>query len=234
MAATASQALDYLEQLPGTIHKRLYKQPSTVLAVFRRMLPHLAKTIVMEMLWMTKPYADADLDIQIRPDMKGEKDHAMSVLTRLNIVTMAQETSGPRAWRLATGFAHSLRQALTGGGDHRSFGVPSSTPDREKIDIPFLDRYAQRQWEAILYYMVGSTGTGMAGGTGVTDGTKAILKIGQFVEARGASTSITQPGFTFLLQEANAQVWSLLIVYLENAPNVSDPQVSSKTPAKLL
>ena len=219
--ASTSQALDYLEQLPGTIHKRLYKQPSTVLAVYRRMLPHLAKTIVMEMLWMTKPYPDADLELRMRPDARAEKDQAMSILTRLNIVTQAQETQGPRAWRLATGFSHSLRQALTGGGDHRSFGVPSSTPDKAKVDIPFLDRYAQGQWEAILYYMVGSTGSGLSGGIGVTDGTKALLKMGAFVERRGAAATITQAGFTFLLQEANAQVWSLLIVYLENAPSVS-------------
>jgi transcription initiation factor TFIIH subunit 4 len=33
--------LEYLEQLPGLAFKRLYEQPSTVLAVLRRMLPHL-------------------------------------------------------------------------------------------------------------------------------------------------------------------------------------------------
>ena len=86
--------------------------------------------------------------------------------------------------------------------------------------LAFLDQVAREKWEAILYYMVGSTGTSLAGGSTVTEGTKALLKMGHFVEARGATTSITQPGFTFLLQEANAQVWSLLIVYLENAPNV--------------
>lgn len=43
MSASSSQALEYLEGLPGTIHKRLYQQPSAVLAVFRRMLPHLGR-----------------------------------------------------------------------------------------------------------------------------------------------------------------------------------------------
>jgi hypothetical protein len=43
MSASTSQALDYLEQLPGATHKKLYQQPSTALAVFRCMLPHLGK-----------------------------------------------------------------------------------------------------------------------------------------------------------------------------------------------
>lgn len=33
----------YLEQLQGTTFRRLYQQPSTAFAVFRRMLPHLGK-----------------------------------------------------------------------------------------------------------------------------------------------------------------------------------------------
>lgn len=91
MSASTSQALDYLEQLPGATHKKLYQQPSTALAVFRCMLPHLgeymleflavelsinilftaAKTIVMAMLYMTGPFPVSDLDAWIRPDAKA-------------------------------------------------------------------------------------------------------------------------------------------------------------------
>lgn len=42
MSANASNSLSqYLEQLRGTTFQRLYQQPSTVFAIFRRMLPHL-------------------------------------------------------------------------------------------------------------------------------------------------------------------------------------------------
>lgn len=41
MAASTSRALEYLEGLPGTIFFKLYQQPSTALAIFRRMLPDL-------------------------------------------------------------------------------------------------------------------------------------------------------------------------------------------------
>ncbi|EOD52920.1 putative tfiih and nucleotide excision repair factor 3 complexes subunit protein [Neofusicoccum parvum UCRNP2] len=217
MSASSSQALEYLEGLPGTIHKRLYQQPSAVLAVFRRMLPHLAKTIVMAMLYMTGPFPATELDTWIRQDSKGDKDKAISVLESLHIITQAQETSGSRAYRLSSGFQNSLRQALTGGGNHRSFGVPCVESDLKKVSIDRLDLFARGQWEAILHYMVGSAGSTLGGGAEISPGTKTLLDLGHFIESRGGRATITQAGFSFLLQEVNAQVWSLLIVYLENA-----------------
>ena len=41
MSASSLRSFEYLEGLPGTTFNRLYKQPSTALAIFRRMLPHL-------------------------------------------------------------------------------------------------------------------------------------------------------------------------------------------------
>ncbi|OJD39850.1 tfiih and nucleotide excision repair factor 3 complexes subunit [Diplodia corticola] len=217
MSASSSQALDYLEGLSGAIHKRLYQQPSAVLAVFRRMLPHLAKTIVMAMLYMTGPLPAAELETWIRDDSNGEKDKAISVLESLHIITQAQETKGQRAYRLASGFQNSLRQALTGGGNHRSFGVPCVETGSKRVSIEVLDEFARGQWEAILHYMVGSTGSMLGGGSEISPASKTLLDLGHFIESRGGRTSITQAGFSFLLQEVNAQVWSLLIVYLENA-----------------
>ena len=45
--ASSSQALEYLELLPRQTHTKLYEQPSTVLAIFRCMLPHLGKLGVL-------------------------------------------------------------------------------------------------------------------------------------------------------------------------------------------
>lgn len=41
MTVSSLASFEYLERLPGTTFRRLYQQPSTALAVFRRMLPHL-------------------------------------------------------------------------------------------------------------------------------------------------------------------------------------------------
>jgi transcription initiation factor TFIIH subunit 4 len=45
MSVASKRALEYLEGQPGIIFNRLYKQPSTALAIFRRMLPHLGEFV---------------------------------------------------------------------------------------------------------------------------------------------------------------------------------------------
>lgn len=217
MSSVASQrALDYLEQLPGTSFTKLYQFPSTALAIFRRMLPHLAKTIVMAMLYMPSSFGAADLATWIRPEADQARDRAINILERLRIL----ESEG-RAYKLSDVFARSLRLALTGGGDHRSFGVPCSTPDKTEVTVEYLDTFARKQWESILYYVVGSANTALGGEESISDGTKRLLLKGEFVSLRGKTAYITQAGFTFLLQEINAQIWTLLVVYLEAAPDVS-------------
>lgn len=181
----------------------------------------------MAMLYMTGPFPVHDLDAWIRTDAKAEKEKAISVLESLNIMAVIQESPKNFSYRLSSGFANSLKQALTGGGNHRSFGVPCSTPDKNKVDIAFLDQFARKQWEAILYYMVGST-SGLRDsevlGQSVGNGTRQLLRMGEFVSVLHG-VKITKTGFTFLLQEVNAQVWSLLIVYLKQAPGLGMNEV---------
>lgn len=218
MSSTASQrALDYLEGLPGTTFTKLYQQPSTALAVFRRMLPHLAKTIVMGMLYMPTPFPAKDLETWVKPDGESTqaRDKAVSILARLRIMSEQPGKDGKPAYVLAPAFAKALRLALTGGGNHRSFGVPSTEPEKAHVTVEFLDTFARRQWEAILYYVVGSANTSLSGEVDVSAGTKQLLQKGMFVATRAKHTYITKQGFEFLLQEINAQVWTLLIVYLE-------------------
>ena len=61
----------------------------------------------------------------------------------------------------------------------------------------------------------------------------SLLAYGGFVQQYGAGTKITKEGFSFILQEANTQVWQLLLQYLEQVPNVrlspSHPQINSDT-----
>ena len=74
----------------------------------------------------------------------------------------------------------------------------------------------------MLGYMVGSTGVDVSDqSTQLSAGVKTILAIGRLVEVRGRHVDITQEGFAFILQEVNAQVWTLLILYIENAEDVS-------------
>ncbi|KAL8961624.1 MAG: hypothetical protein Q9183_005282, partial [Haloplaca sp. 2 TL-2023] len=174
MSTSSIRSFEYLESLPGTVFNRLYKQPSTALAIFRRMLPHL--------------------------------DTAVDLLERLQIVKRIAEPGQPRSYNLTNPFAASLRLALTGAGNHKSFGVPYNSERDERMTISQLDEFARSQWESVLGYMVGSTAIGLDNaGANLDISVKRLLQYGALVEASGRNVYITQEGFAFVLQEVNAQ-----------------------------
>lgn len=216
------QLSDYLEKLPGTTFRRLYQQPSTAFAIFRRMLPHLAKTFVMALLYMPGPMLLSELDVWVKPDSKLHRDRALSILRSLHIVQITPPSKDkPQEMTLTANFKNSLRLALEGGGNHNSFGVPSTLPVDPAIDVPFLDRYARKKWDDILHFVVDSVAENKSANasSGPKASVKDLLLRGRLVERRSAKgpVAITQAGFTFLLQEANAQVWTLLLLWLEAA-----------------
>ena len=89
------------------------------------------------------------------------------------------------------------------------------------MSVVDLDEFARRQWEGVLGYMVGSTGMNIASdGVTLSQGVKMLLASGGLVEVRGKTVDITKDGFAFILQEVNAQVWTMLILYLQNAESV--------------
>lgn len=148
-----------------------------------------------------------------------EQDLATQILERLHILTTTNHNGQP-AYRISEPFCTSLKLALTGGGSHKSFGVPCKTGADDGIDAKALDDYARKQWEAILYYIVGSAGPGGGAQDPISPGTRNLLKLGDLVETKGKVDTITAAGFTFLLQEVNAQVWDLLLIYLKSAEEV--------------
>lgn len=69
--------------------------------------------------------------------------------------------------------------------------------------------------------MVGATDVAANSAAKLSRGTMALLEYGKFVQRSGAHMKITKDGFSFVLQEANTQVWRLLLVYLDKVPEVS-------------
>jgi transcription initiation factor TFIIH subunit 4 len=181
----------------------------------------VAKTFVMIMLYMPKPLLISDLDVYVRPSSKSEKEKALGLLHSLYIATSSRPSKDePQALSLTKHFADSLRTALTGGGEHQSFGVPAANHAEDGIDPSFLDSYARAQWEGILHYVVNSNSSSSEGGSYPNESVRQLLSVGKLVDpnkARQQGLGITQAGFTFLLQEANAQVWTLLLLWLEHA-----------------
>ncbi|KAK2739276.1 RNA polymerase II transcription factor B 52 kDa subunit [Myotisia sp. PD_48] len=218
MPASSSRSLEYLESLPGTVFLKLYRQPSTALAVFRRMLPHLAKCFVMALLYLKDPLPAADLELWVNPESKRERDNALSILGRLHVLSSTTAAGNVRSYIVTEPFASSLRKALMGEDKTHSFGVPCTTPDDRPVTIADLDEYAKRQWEGVLGYMVGMSTLGIQREpVTLSKGVKQLLQACHLVEIRDRRVEITKEGFAFVLQDVGTQVWHILILYVEHA-----------------
>lgn len=75
--------------------------------------------------------------------------------------------------------------------------------------------------------MVGSTEgkTISRQSTTITESVKKLLEEGQLVTRKRKNPTITQDGFAFVLQDVNAQVWTILIYYLGAAPEMNMDEV---------
>lgn len=200
---------DFLDRQPQQTLIRLYQRPSNTLAVFR-LLPPMARQLIMHLLFLDAPLAAQDYLVWIRKgEGKRRHDAGAKRLQRLHIL---REQGGKLM--LSGVFQENLQRALMGGGDHRSFGVPSNHGDeRPQVDVAVLDEYARTRWEGILHYMVGSEGVSIP-----REGVLYLLtrsNLMQRIEGGHASQlGITSRGFQFLLEDVNTQLWDLLLQYL--------------------
>ncbi|KAK9466847.1 transcription factor Tfb2-domain-containing protein [Lipomyces arxii] len=195
---------DYLEGLPETVLTRLYNSPATCLAIFR-LLPSMAQLFIMTMLFNETPVATTDLNAWVRDENRSKQYNALEKLRGMHLI---RDSSGTIT--LSKMFRAGLKNALTGGDHNNSFGVPCDTEDKHKVDVKFLDEHANKQWELILHFMVG-TDTGNVPNQGVL----SLLRHSGLMEGKSAHTMrITNAGFQFLLQDVNAQIWTLLLEYL--------------------
>jgi transcription initiation factor TFIIH subunit 4 len=216
--AEGLQSWDFLETLPGIDFFRLYKSPSSALAIFRKRLSSLAKAFVMGMLYMPAPMPLKHFEIMVKDGSIRERDTAINLLQRYHIFREIRSAAG-RSFSLTPEFAKSLRVALTGRGEGHSFGKIISVPVGEQVDIDFLDEYARRQWEGILGYMVSSSDNPIESAVPLSRPSSKIielLRVGGLVGGRG-NQDITKEGFSFVLQDLNTQIWSLLFLYAEVA-----------------
>jgi transcription initiation factor TFIIH subunit 4 len=186
----------------------------------------------MAMLYMPSSFPAADLESWFKPSARSERDQALSTLDRLHIVTSKREDDRSLSYLLSPGFQRSLRHAIEGSGMHRTFGVPATKAERgeKRLGIDFLDQHARTQWEGILFFMV-SGAAGFAPGSVKMDvgpGTKKLLHAGSLIRNVHGTGQITKDGFTFVLQETNAQVWNLLIIYLKMVNEVRELNAANR------
>ncbi|KAL9108114.1 MAG: hypothetical protein Q9227_007090 [Pyrenula ochraceoflavens] len=159
----------------------------------------------------------------------SERENAIELLKRYYIFKDTTDKAKAKAFSLTPDFARSLRLALTGGGNHRSFGELYTDTSRPQISVSDLDTFARNQWEGILSYMVGNSANIEMDLTSANNepsrGVIELLKMGHFIEVLRGKPKITKEGFAFVLQDINTQVWALLFIYVENAESLQMTKV---------
>lgn len=203
--------LPFLQSQSQTTLTRLYQRPSSCLSIFRLLGP-IERQLIMNLLWLESALSATTMSAWVLFEGKSAYDSALAVMTGLHI---AQNSAVKLA--LNPTFKSSLRQAITGGGNTGSFGVPADKDGkRQSANIENLDAYALERWETILHYMV-SSGQGQ-NPTKPSQGVLYLLqRSGLMNNAHGAALQITSSGFQFLLHSPHDQLWNLLLQYLHMA-----------------
>lgn len=200
--------IGHLEELDDSIQSRLYEAPATCLSIFR-LLPPMAKFYIMTMLFCEKPVPLRDLDKWCKPTARKFQWESLERMKSLHLIQL--DNSG-QFIRLDPIFRNNFRDCLTGSQAPNSFGNLDTSVDKHQVDLKFLDKFASTKWETILHYMVGTE-------LSVTPSRSVLklLKLGGLMEGDSddpKDLKITNVGFQFLLQDINAQIWTLLLQYL--------------------
>ncbi|KII89693.1 hypothetical protein PLICRDRAFT_39828 [Plicaturopsis crispa FD-325 SS-3] len=201
--------LPFLQSQSQNTLTRLYQRPSSCLSIFRLLGP-VERQLTMNLLWLESAIPASTMAAWVIRENKRFYDSALGTLARLHILPKSNVKLS-----LNPTFKSSLRQALTGGGTSGSFGVPADSEDKRTTpDIESLDNFALERWETILHYMV-SAGPGQ-NPTKPSHGVLYLLeRSGLMGSYHGSSLQITSAGFQFLLHSPRAQLWDLLLQYLQ-------------------
>ncbi|KZV82245.1 transcription factor Tfb2 [Exidia glandulosa HHB12029] len=219
VAGTNHALVPFLQRQNQSSLSRLYSKPSACLAVFRLLSP-VQRQLVMNILWLENPVAATTMNSWVTRDGRQLYQAAIFELCKMHIVP-AQSNIGtaiPAKLGLNSTFKASLRLAIVGGGDHRTFGAPApQTPNLPPVTLHMLDAYATERWETILHFMV-SSGTDQSPSRPSPGVLHLLQKSGLMVTTismtSGTAMKITSRGFQFLLNSPHAQLWELLLHYL--------------------
>ncbi|KAJ1734186.1 RNA polymerase II transcription factor B 52 kDa subunit, partial [Coemansia biformis] len=202
---------EYLESLPTQFCKRVFSSPAACLAIFR-LLSTVGKQLVMSML-----YLDSGIQVQdvLQWAKVGHQRMVKGKIHQLRKLQLVVEDKGSVS--LNPIFREQLRNALTGGGDFNSFGIPYVGLRDKRVSVAWLARYANERWEAILHFMVGRSQASAESLAPLSESVRDILRMSGLMEDGEGGMTITNRGFQFLLQDAASQAWTVLLQYLRLA-----------------
>lgn len=163
------------------------------------------------MLFYEKPVALKDLDKWCKPSARILQYESLKRMKALHLI---EDDNSGQFVRLNLTFRKNFRDCLTGSQVPDAFGVVTSniSNDKRRVNLNFLNNFASTKWETILHFMVG-TELSITPSRSVL----SLLKLGGLMEGNSnlpRDLKITNRGFQFLLQDINAQIWTLLLQYL--------------------
>ncbi|KAL6944998.1 hypothetical protein ACO0QE_002441 [Hanseniaspora vineae] len=209
--------LEYLEGLPQNVQSRLYESPASCLAIYR-ILPQLAKFLIMSMVFNEQEVALTDLSAWVTHQGKYEFNEAIKTMSSLHVIIKVEDPENSAQVKI--GLNHVFR-LFDPKADKSTFEKLKKLRQAKKRknrakSTQFLDQYAADKWETILHYMVGTPGMKAPSETVLN-----LLIHGNLMkEEQNGDLKITNEGFQFLLQEVNVQIWALLLQYLKLAESM--------------
>jgi len=217
---------EYLATLPEPVITRLFQSPASCLALLR-LLPPLAKAVVMRLLFATEATPLARLEQFVK-----QRKPRVEAVQKLRSLKIVRERFTTNSLEINSVFQRSLQTALTSGLANESF-EESGSP----LAPAFLRDFQRVRWETMLHFMVSSAsemadpaGSALvpaahAARRGERAGlSPAIMALLVKSGLLNRQHNITSDGFQFLLQDQQSQIWTLLLHYLNNASELDmDP-----------
>ena len=220
--------VEFLCSLSSHTLTQLYRDPFTVLTIFRS-LPPLAKHFVLRLVCLAPPPPSHDPPLSVdkalvdgwcRADLIAQQAHhqAITRLLELQILlrthlpssssspsSSSPDTKSP-AYRLNHTFAAQLQRALTNQvadlADDPGAGGGSLNTDE-------LTSYAGLKWNQLLHFMVGVKTLGVP----PVSIQQHLASMQLMAQVQGKLT-ITPAGFSFLFKDQHTQVWDLVLTYV--------------------
>ncbi|KAL1407463.1 RNA polymerase II transcription factor B 52 kDa subunit [Vanrija albida] len=218
----------FLDNQPQTFYESIYKSEAACLCILR-LLPPVCRQIVLHVLWSHQTLKSSELKAFCGIDERLAPEEAEEVLRPArdrHIFLPLNHKHNKFQWPLGDTFKQGLRNALTGLGTSNSFGVPyrRSEHDDAPTQAELVD-YGEKSWESILKYMVSSGLFDRRNPHQPNPSVLDLLYISGLMADPYAQDgrppvydrlTITSKGFQFLLEDRQAQLWQLLMYFVQH------------------
>lgn len=198
---------EYLSSLSQNELEDLYQDQWTCKAILRT-LPPRAKQYILKMLMIDYPIPISSAKEWTSSTSMQTHKEALKKLFDLKIILLnrSYQQSVSDSIRLNPIYQENIKKSLA-DMNQTVFTAQKDTSKAPTIEV--LDSFSKSQWEKVLYFLSDEQ-------TKPSPLISDLLLTADLTKPDNGSLSITSEGFKFLLKDVYTQIWTLLIVYLNN------------------